>query len=63
MLKIFEELDLTQARSGELFEPKQGAEETLDDYMSRVQFLVTKSFPKLDLENRESIAVTAFCKD
>ena len=30
--------------------------------MTRVQFLVTKSFPKLDLQNRESIAVTAFCK-
>ena len=30
--------------------------------MSRVQFLVKKSFPKLDLQNRESIAVTAFCK-
>ena len=62
VLKIFEEPDLTQATSRELFEKKHGAEETLDDYMTRVQYLVTKSFPKLDLQNRESIAVTALCK-
>ena len=62
VLKIFEEPDLTQATFRELFETKQGTEETLDDYMSRVQFLERKSFPKLDLQNRESNAVTAFCK-
>ena len=62
MLTIIDERDLTQATWRELFETKQGTEETLDDYMTRVQFLVNKSFPKLDLQNRESIAVTAFCK-
>ena len=62
VLKIFDEPHLAQATSRELFETKQGTEETLDDYMTRVQFLVTKSFPKLDLQNSESIAVTAFCK-
>ena len=41
---------------------KQGTEETLDDFMTRLQFLVSKSFPKLGFENRESIAVPAFCK-
>ena len=30
--------------------------------MSRVQFLLRNSFPKLALQNTESIAVTAFCK-
>ena len=62
MLKIFDEPAVTEATSRELFETKHGTEETLEDYMSRVQFLVTKSFPKLDLQNRESIAVTAYCK-
>ena len=61
-LNIFEEPDLTQARSLELFEKKEGNAETLDDFMKGVEFLVTISFPKLDLQNRESIAVTAFWK-
>ena len=61
-MKIFEEPDLKQAPSRELFETKQEREETLEDYMSPVQVLVKKSFRKLDLQNRESIAVTAFCK-
>ena len=62
VLEIFEETDLTQETSRELFEMKQGTEETLDDFMTPVQFPVTKSFPKFDLQNRESIAVTAFFK-
>ena len=53
------EPDLTQAPSRELFEMKQGTEETLDDFMTRVQFLVMNSFLKLDLLNREFISVTA----
>ena len=62
VLKIFEEPDLTQATSRELVETMRGAKETRDDYRSRAQFLVRKSFPKIDLQNRESITVTAFCK-
>ena len=48
ILKFFERPDLSQAATRQLFETKQGTEETLDDYMSRVEFLVTKFFPKLD---------------
>ena len=62
VFKIFEQPDLSQATSRELFETNQATEETLDDYMSRVQFIVRKSFPKLELQNGESIAITAFCK-
>ena len=62
VFKIFEDPHLPHATSRELFETKQGGDETLDYYMSRVKFLARKSFPKLELENRESSAVTAFCK-
>ena len=41
---------------------KQGGEESLQDIMTRVQFLVLKSCPMLDMENREQISVPAFCK-
>ena len=60
--KIFEVPDLSQATSRELFEMKQGTDETLEDFMTRVQFFVMKSVPILDLLNRESIAVSEFCK-
>ena len=59
---IFEEPELTQATSRELFESKHRTEETIGDYMSRVKFLLKKCVAKLDMQNRESIAVTAFCK-
>ena len=45
VLKIFEEPDLTQLTSRELFEMIQGTWESLYDFMTRLQFLVTKSFP------------------
>ena len=39
---------------------KKGNEETLEDCRNGMHFLVRKSFPKLDMENREHIAVSAF---
>ena len=52
VLNIFDEPDLAQAMSRELFEIKKGAEETLDDFNSRMKFLVRKFFTKLDLQCR-----------
>ena len=40
VLKIFEEPDVTQSPSRELFVRKQRTEKTLDDFMTRVLFLV-----------------------
>ena len=56
---VFECPDLTQATSPELFEMKQGKEETLDGFMTGAQILVMKSFHKVNLLNREEIAITA----
>ena len=61
-MKILEKPDIPQSTSRELFEMKQTNYESLDDVMTRVQFLGRKGVRKLSLLSREQIAVTAFWK-
>lgn len=60
VLKILDAPDLTQSKSRELFEMKEGNDDSLDDFMSRLQFLFPKSFSKIALRNTQQIAVTSF---
>ena len=61
LLAIFKEPNLEQALMNELFQCKQGTEESLFEYMARVQNLVDKSFRRHDAESKQKISVSAFC--
>ena len=62
VLKIFETADMTQAYIRELFEAKQQPDETVPDYMARVQEGVSHAFHKLDDHHKQEVAVTIFCQ-
>ena len=60
LLEVFEEPDMATAYLNALATVTQDGEETISNYMHRVQFLVHKAHPNLEHSARERISITSF---
>ena len=61
MSKFFKAPDLTQSLMKEFCEVQQESDESLNDFMTRVQDLVEKAFRKLPDDTKQNLAVNGFC--
>ncbi len=59
--QFFKAPDLTQSLMKEFCEVQQDADESLNDFMTRVQDLVEKAFRKLPEDTKQNLAVNGFC--
>ena len=62
MIRIFKTPDLAHGTIKELMSARQKDDESVVDYMGRVQDNVAKAFPKLADANRQDLAVSMFCQ-
>ena len=62
IIRIFKTPDLSHGNIKELMSARQKDDESVVDYMGRVQDNVAKSFPKLADANRQNLAVSMFCQ-
>ena len=62
IIRIFKTPDLAHVNIKELMSARQKDDESVVDYMGRVQDNVAKAFPKLADANRQDLAVSMFCQ-
>ena len=62
VISIFKFPDKTRINIKELMSAQQKPDESVLDYMARVQDNVAKAFPKLADRNRQDLAVSMFCQ-
>ena len=62
IIRLFSTPDLTNVNIKELMSAQQKQDESVVDYMGRVQDNVAKAFPKLADANRQNLAVSMFCQ-
>ena len=63
IIRIFKTPDLSHVNIKELMSVRQKDDESVLDYMGRVQDNVAKAFPKLADTNRQNLTVTMCCQD
>ena len=61
IIRIFKTPDLSHVNINELMSARQKDDESVLDYMGRVQDNVAKAFPNLADANRKNQAVSMFC--
>ena len=61
IIRIFQTPDLSHVNIKELMSAHQKQEESVVEYMGRVQDNVAKAFPKRADTNRQNLAVSMFC--
>ena len=62
IIRIFKTPDLAHVNIKELMSARQKDDESVVDYMGRVQDNVAKAFPKLADANPQDLAVSLFCQ-
>ena len=62
IIRIFQTPDLSHVNIKELMSAHQKQDESVVEYMGRVQDNVAKAFPKLADANRQNLAVSMFCQ-
>ena len=62
IIRIFQTPDLSHVNIKELMSAHQKQDESVVEYMGRVQDNVAKAFPKLADTNRQNLAVSMFCQ-
>ena len=62
VISLFKIPEKNRVTMRELMSPQQTSEESVWEYMGRVQDNVAKAFPKLAGANRQDLAVSIFCQ-
>ena len=62
MIELFKEPELTHSKMQELFQMQQDVDETAEEFMTRVRNLTEKAFRQVPDYEKQTLAVSAFCK-